>query len=90
MSSVHPAEHLAKVRRGPGRGPGRDFEEERDVRVGAGPSGQSAAAVQARRGHAARAMLAELETFIGNVYKTQERESGVWTEDIPPRRLGRN
>ena len=69
---------------------GRDFEEERDARAGAGASGQSASAVQARRGHAARAMLAELETFIGNAYEAQEGDSGVWTEDIPPRRSSRN
>lgn len=69
---------------------GRDFEEERDARAQTGTPGQSAAAVQARRGHAARAMLAELETFIGNAYKTQEGGPEAWTEDIPPRRPDRN
>ncbi|WP_300611040.1 helix-turn-helix transcriptional regulator [Trebonia sp.] len=69
----------------------QSFEEERDARAGSDTPGQSAATVQARRGHAARAMLTELKAFIGNAYKTreteahQEGEPGVWTEDIPPR-----
>jgi hypothetical protein len=64
----------------------RTFEEERDMRAGADAPGQSAAALQARRGHATRAMLADLEMFIGNAYKAQKGEPGVWTEDILPRR----
>jgi transcriptional regulator with XRE-family HTH domain len=45
----------------------RDFEAERDARAGGGAA--SARTLAARRGHAARAMLAELRTFVDEAYK---------------------
>ena len=49
----------------------RDFAEERDGRVGE-VSGLSPRTLQARRGHAARAMLAELGTFLRETYPVEE------------------
>jgi transcriptional regulator with XRE-family HTH domain len=45
----------------------RDFEEERNARA-AGAGDLPPATVQARRGHAARAMLAELKDFLNGVF----------------------
>ena len=49
----------------------RDFSEERDARAGEA-SGLSPRTLQARRGHAARAMLAELGTFLRDTYPARE------------------
>jgi hypothetical protein len=49
----------------------RDFAQERDARVGE-VSGLAQRTLQARRGHAARAMLAELSTFLRDTYPARE------------------
>jgi hypothetical protein len=50
---------------------GRRFETERDARANA-DSGDAPSAIQARRGHAARAMHAELRIFIESAYLQRE------------------
>ncbi len=52
---------------------GRDFEEERDSRVGNG--GVPAQSLQARRGHATRAMVEELRDYL--------RQCGILTGEPP-------
>src|ERR1022692_522422 len=49
----------------------RDFAEERDARVG-DASGVPQRTLQARRGHAARAMIAELSEFLRDTYPVEE------------------
>lgn len=54
---------------------GHSFEAERDARARA-DSGDPPSAIQARRGHATRAMLAELRTFIDTANQELQEQEG--------------